>query len=169
MDKSKHSRDTLNKLYTFLMTKLPNFNYILFYGSLLGLIREGDFIENDDDIDVLLSIKDRAKLINRLQQLRLEITVNELSIIQFLIEGIGHIDVYFYEDRNTDILIKWDGNLLFSKNDIWPLRNTRFKNFFINIPYNSEKILEETYGANWRTPLDKSSYDWNLITTVRKL
>jgi len=169
MEKTKHTRDNLNKLYQFIMTRLHKFNFILFYGSLLGFIREGDFIENDDDIDLLLSIRDRASLINRVQQLGLKITINELSIIQVVIENLGHVDIYFYESINTDIIIKWDGNLLFSKNDIWPLKKTKFKNFLINIPYNSEKILQETYGLNWKIPLQKDSYDWNLITNVRRL
>ena len=136
---------------------------------MLGLIREGDFIENDDDIDLLLHIRDRGKLLYKLNQLNIKITVNEVSIIQVMIENFGHVDIYFYEYRNTDILIRWDGNLLFSYNDIFPLKKVNFKGITINIPFNSEKVIEDTYGKNWRIPLKKDEYDWNLITNVRKI
>lgn len=169
MTKHTHTKTQLSELYTFIMSKLGHFDFILFYGSLLGFIREGDFIENDDDIDVLLPFKDREKFLYTVKRLNLKITVEELTIVQIYVDNLGHFDVYFYENRGLDILLRWDGNLLYLKNDIWPLKKVIFKNYKINIPFNSEKLLNEIYGNNWRIPLHKDEYDWNNINNVRHL
>lgn len=169
MSKLYKTKDELNELYKYMLRRLPNFQFIIFYGSLLGYVRENDFIENDDDIDMLLPFKDRERYIFAINQLNLTITVNELSIIQINVDNLGICDVYFYENRGPDILIRWDNTQLFSKNDIWPLKRVLFKNYYINIPKNSIKILKEIYGENWNVPTKKEDYDWNKITNVRRL
>ena len=169
MDKEKRSKESLFTLYNYIMQRLPQFPFILFYGSLLGYIREGGFIEGDDDIDVLLPVRERNRLLYAIQRLSLSVTVNERGIIQTYVPNMGCVDIYFYEDRNLDILIPWDGNLLFSKQDIWPLKRVTFHGHKINIPYNSEKILQETYRTNWRVPIKKDEYTWESIHSVRKL
>ena len=45
-----------------------NISYCLAYGSLLGAVRDGGQIPWDYDIDVVISIKDREKLIDCLKQ-----------------------------------------------------------------------------------------------------
>ena len=44
---------------------LEGLDYFVFYGTLLGLVREGDILENDDDIDILVDRKHLAELIER--------------------------------------------------------------------------------------------------------
>ena len=41
--------------------------FILFYGSLLGAVREHDFITHDEDIDVVMYKSDMQKFIHRTQ------------------------------------------------------------------------------------------------------
>ena len=45
----KNFLDILN-----IINRIPNFNYWISYGSLLGLIRDGELIEWDDDIDICI-------------------------------------------------------------------------------------------------------------------
>ena len=66
-----------------------------------------------------------------------------------------------------NIRINWDGKLLFSKDDILPLTKVLFKNHYVYIPKNSEKICQITYGDNWRIPINKKNYKWSEITKVK--
>ena len=55
--KTKKSREELSKLWNkyipiFLKYNIP---LTIFYGTLLGYHREQNFIENDDDIDIILN------------------------------------------------------------------------------------------------------------------
>lgn len=74
--------------------------------------------------------------------------------------------IYIYDDEEEDILIKHDGNLLFSKKDMLPLKSVKFYDLDILIPNNSDAILKQTYGDNYMTPRPKN-YNWYAITNVR--
>jgi phosphorylcholine metabolism protein LicD len=57
-------REHLIFIFQYIMNFLSkaNLTFILFYGSLLGYLRDGNFIDNDDDIDILMDKKDMDKL-----------------------------------------------------------------------------------------------------------
>ena len=38
-----------------------NIEYFMFYGSLLGIVREGNILEMDDDIDICVNLKHREQ------------------------------------------------------------------------------------------------------------
>ena len=44
---------------------LDGLDYFIFYGTLLGLVREGDILEKDDDIDIMVDLKHFEELIDR--------------------------------------------------------------------------------------------------------
>ena len=131
MTGSKKSQTELNALYTNIMEFMKNCNIqlILFYGSLLGYYRENNFIEGDDDIDFIISENDYQILLQYLKtnkNSKIKIELNHNQLIQLFYNGIGPFDVYVYNNYNDDILLKWDGNLLFSKSDIFPLKPVLF-------------------------------------------
>lgn len=167
MAADKISREKLNQVFSYMMRLLSSLECIIFYGTLLGYIRGGDFIDGDDDIDILLPFKQREKFMFIIKNANIPIIVEDLFFIQIMVKDIGPFDVYLYENRPSDILIRWDGNLLFSKNIIFPLKKVNYKGFNVFIPNNSEKVLSETYGENWKTPISKNEYDWKTITNVR--
>src|SRR5579863_7189672 len=113
--KSKH---VLGQLYDAIMKIFvgSDFDFVLFHGSLLGYVREGDFIEGDDDIDVLMSRKKRSDLIRFIKENRIKTGLVLSDIIQLYYEDIGPFDIYLYDELEDDILLKWDGNLLYKKN-----------------------------------------------------
>ena len=173
----KKSKDQLLLLYCSVMDFLHecNIKLTLFYGSLLGYHRDNDFIEGDDDVDFIIS-EDDYRILSRYLALNLnrnpKIKVINLKnqLIQFFYEGLGPFDIYIYGTVNDDILLQWDGNLLFSKSDVFPLQKVIFKNFDVYIPNNTNKIVVDTYGINWRVPQVKNiDYIWSRINTVRKL
>lgn len=155
--------------YTCTMFQKHNINFIPFYGTLLGIIREKDFIKNDDDVDILMDFDDYERLKNMITEEKIKTKRYTERIIQlYLPNKLGPIDIYTYHKLEKDILIKWDGMLLYSKEDIFPLNKITFKGFEIDIPCNSHKILKETYGKNYLTPISKKKYNWGKINTVRK-
>ena len=177
MTKNNKTINELNLLYTNIMEFLKNCNIklILFYGSLLGYYRDNSFINMDDDIDVIISDNDFKILLayiknNNIATYNIKIGINYPNLIQLFYNDIGPFDIYRYEYHNNDILIKWDGNLLYEKNIIYPLKQVKFNNYDIYIPNLTEKILLMTYGENWTIRQTKNiDYVWNNINTVRKL
>jgi phosphorylcholine metabolism protein LicD len=145
-----------------------NLDFIPFYGTLLGIIRDNDFIDEDDDIDILVHFDDYTKILKMIKEDKLKTRkINEKIIQLFHPSGIGPIDIYFYHKFGEDILIKWDGNLLYSQKYIFPLKNIIFKNEHI-IPFDSNEILKQTYGKNYLTPIKKHEYNWYKIHNVRR-
>jgi phosphorylcholine metabolism protein LicD len=164
----KKTREQLQILFSRVMFWLQDIPLIAFYGTLLGIIRESNLIEGDDDIDVIVHKSYREKIISKLSKSNLRITINQPSILQIYDKDIGPFDIYFYEDIGNDILLKWDGNLLYRKNNIFPLLSQQFYGYTIYIPHNSNHILQETYGEKWHIPALKESYNWAMINYVRK-
>jgi phosphorylcholine metabolism protein LicD len=165
----------LTLLYTKIMELLKNCNIqlILFYGSLLGYYRDNNFIDGDDDIDVIISNNDYDILLRYLytnMDSNIKFGIKNGNIIQLYYNNIGPFDIYKFINYDDNILIKQDGNLLFNKQHIFPLKKILFNNFNIFIPNNSEKIILDTYGSNWKIPQIKGvDYHWDKINNVKKL
>ncbi len=160
----KKDRKTLKLLFQKVMDFLKdyinknNVQLSLFYGSLLGYTREKNFIENDDDIDAIIDIKHRDSLkkycIENSKKYDIKIGINKDGIIQLFYKDIGPFDIYFYKDipNTNDVYILWDGNPIFSKDDLLEFKKVIFHDREIFIPKNNEKILEQYYGKSWKTP-----------------
>lgn len=175
MGGNKKTKEELVILYNIIMNFLLNcdIQLVLFYGSLLGYYRDNNFINMDDDIDAIISRNDYyilLKYISENKDISINIGINNDSILQLFYNKMGPFDIYIFDYHNDDILIKWDGNLLFKKNDIFPLKKVLFNNFNIFIPNNTTDILLNIYGENWKIPQIKNvDYNWNDINNVRKL
>ncbi len=175
----KKDRETLKLLFQKVMDFLKDYidknnaQFCLFYGSLLGYIREKNFIENDDDIDVIIDIKHRESLkkycLENSKKYDIKIGINKDGIIQLFYKDIGPFDIYFYKDipNTNDVYILWDGFPIFSKDDLIEFKKVIFHDREIFIPKNNEKILEKSYGKNWKTPTDKKDYNWYKIHSLK--
>jgi phosphorylcholine metabolism protein LicD len=162
---TKKSRKQLITLYKNIMEFLKgaNVKLILFYGSLLGYCRESNFIIGDDDIDVIVSRNDFIKLKKYIDEnisKHPKITKGIIhdDIMQLNYDNIEPFDIYAYDYHNNMILLKWEGNAVYEKKYILPLKNIIFNDYNINIPNNMIEIIEQTYGNNWHIPLNKGQY-----------
>ena len=71
MGGSPKSIKQLQKLYSYFIKILlkHNIDFILFYGTVLGIVRENDFIYGDDDIDVIIDKKYYNKILKIISNL----------------------------------------------------------------------------------------------------
>ena len=56
MNKTKHQIIYLKNLI-FFSKKFKKYKPVIFYGTLLGIVRENSIIKNDDDIDLLVDYR----------------------------------------------------------------------------------------------------------------
>ena len=162
---------------------LNNDEYFVFYGTLLGLVRENDIIDNDDDIDILVDIKNRDEVISKIEKSNLEIDYSNpynntpffLQVSNMLENVKTYIDVYFYENYdNLDYLVeranfhqRWNDpsqSLHIPKKLIFPIKKEVFFNTKISLPNENIKICEFLYGYDWKKKLSKKN-DYKIIIT----
>ena len=161
-------------LYKNIMDYLKNINIklILFYGSLLGYIRNNNFILDDDDIDVLIYQHDliilQKYIKNNNNNTNIRIGIFDNKIVQLFWNDIGPFDIYvieYYIDNNINkLLLRWEDNSLFDINHIEPVKKILLHDYEIFIPNKSEILLEIIYGKDWIIPINRSEYNSSLNT-----
>ena len=155
---------------------LKGIEHFVFFGTLLGLVREGDIIPHDDDVDFYVPIEQGDALIERLKTTDFSIGLNTdgkpeqpLCTVRAykFIDGMElDIDFYLYQSNpETDCIIeRWnisgkpdnkDTHLHIPKSMIFPLKTQRFFDCDIAMPAKGEDLCEFLYGKDWRTPLRK--------------
>jgi hypothetical protein len=170
------SRD-LNRANLIEMSEiLFDIEHFAFFGTVLGLNRESDIIENDDDIDFLLDFNNRDALINRLKNSPLDIDLEKpLNKTNFFLQATREqggvetfVDFYFYENNAAaDFIVeRWNffGRvedptfaIHIPKKFVFPISKEEYFGVKVNVPHNKDAICEFLYGPNWRNPLKKKS------------
>jgi hypothetical protein len=142
--------------------KAVDLRYFLIFGTLLGAIREKDFIVYDDDIDLGIYIEDTDKLINALTIL----TKDYGFVISKISTSCESVTIY-YQNIIIDIGLFHRDKKVYIYNDFFenkiPIRfldqleKTNLFNREFLVPYDVENYLSFMYGKNWRVPTQK----WN--------
>jgi len=153
--------------------KIMDRHYITFtlaYGTLLGAIRENDFITHDEDIDVAILDENRDNFLNILSDFIEDgfIIGRYADDILSLIRNGEYIDIYIFRKRlfgyrefaNEKLKEKYLIDLV-----EYDFMDSRFK-----IPKESEEYLIEHYGENWRVPVkDAHACNPNLYLSIKNL
>lgn len=162
LSSKQNKKILLNRIdYLTQILKDKNYNLILLYGTLLGFVRDKNFINNDHDVDIgiILENDDIRELKNLFTYLKKE----QCTITKtYSSKGQYHIKII---DRTLDLWIVWIKNdKLFvsdsiygelNKEDLLPLKQIKINNYYFQIPNNPEKLFNFWY-ENWRIKSDKT-------------
>ena len=160
----------------FFTNIIKDIEYFVFFGTLLGLVREKSLIKNDDDIDFYVNIKERNKLIKILKDnsinVDLELKVNKnksfLQVKREINSKSAIVDFYFFEDDLDEhhIIEKWNfeggthipsKHLRIPKIFTHPIQEKEINSIKINFPAEPIYLCEFLYGKNWRVKMDKDT------------
>ena len=157
----------ISTLFERARTDIKNkFGYDLFptYGTMLGAVREGDFIGHDNDFDSVYISRETSS-----EKVRQEF----VDICEFLIdEGYSvfskktHIWVrvpdtkykfdifysYFTPEGKYKLSYGYHGEELDRSNEFFELVDHKINDLTIQIPKNSEEMLGQIFGDDWRIP-----------------
>lgn len=139
------------------------------YGTLLGWMREGTFLEHDDDIDIAVaSGTDAEKVVAAMAE-------QGLSYIQFTWGARGTVNQKFVTDRGVMVDIFYlftEGNHRMDEYKVvghslargsHPLRGVEMiaragLDVLVPVPTDPESYLAHLYGQDWQTPV--TQWDW---------
>ena len=139
------------------------------FGTLLGLIRDKNPIEGDDDIDIVISVQDKSELLKILKKNDYRVLMNHEYFVQvehnehviadyylykndikFTTKDYAVVDFYLYKEyvnETYDICIPWEQFPI----KFYPIKKIEWNGLFVNIPQDSIKVLEDFY-ESWKTP-----------------
>ncbi|MDE6648817.1 MAG: LicD family protein [Muribaculaceae bacterium] len=136
------------------------------FGSLLGIIRDNDFISWDEDIDLYL-LKEQEDAFDALLPILKDkgfelIRYERRGLYSFMRNG-EYMDVYVLEDVGGGI--RHTGATFLFDEDFTDTVNHVFKGININIPQNTDRHLTLLYG-DWKTPVQYADFE---LGTLAKL
>ena len=157
-----------------LISELINtLDYILFYGTLLGVTRSGVTIPGDDDIDIIMKIEDRDKVISLIISAGFPVELNSWpnNISECFLQcklknefGVGFVDFYFVSELGSHMIDSWSfwgmpaNPLCYIKIDrkwLIDVDLLPFGGSKIKVPKERKHVLEYLYGSSWSQPLKK--------------
>ena len=157
---NQQDMDNILKLSSKLLEDC-GIGFTLAFGTLLGAVREGNFIKNDDDVDIIVT--DEEKLYNSLPYLwEHGLYINRIfktALYTFHAEAInGHIDMYILRPIDRWLYRNWCVSIrghyapkrFFEEGvdkDGYSIGNVCFP-----CPKHPENLLEWWYGKTWRIP-----------------
>ena len=152
---------TSNSVFKTLFGK----DLFICYGTLLGCIRDGDFIAHDDDVDVCF-LSDATNTEDAAEDFAHVVRALRARGERVRWPGSAH----FHWNR-LDVFIAWfeEGKLYMynaggecARDAVLPLRSRTFLGHRVLVPRRSEMVLQLIYGSGWRTP--DPMFQWRVPT-----
>jgi hypothetical protein len=137
-----------------------NIKYQLAFGTLLGAIRDKDFISHDEDIDLAFLSEDKTNVLNILPQLIAEgfiVARYDRKGLISVIRNDEYTDFYFFKPYR-DGFRSCSGIICPSTF----LENTTmidFKGTIFPVPIDYVNFFRYQYGEDWETPIQYANYE----------
>ncbi len=137
-------------------------NFGLIYGTLLGAVRERDFIEHDEDIDLFVLEEDKNLLLNlifELRQIGFEIARYDRRGLLSIIRNNEYIDFYIFSKFKQGVRTCCGECVIES----FLLNTTQieFLSGMFVVPLKYVEFLEFQYGTDWKTPVIYANFNKN--------
>lgn len=156
IDKEK-SFENLKLLKKLLDSKQIEFQ--LAYGTLLGAIREGDFITHDEDIDLIILNEHKQALLDLLPLLKsfgFEVARYDRRGLLSLIRNDEYIDLYFFS--KLDDKVRTCSGMLCPSTFIENTTTILFRGESFLAPSDYIGFFEFEYGKTWNTPIQWANF-----------
>ncbi|MDD7531035.1 MAG: LicD family protein [Prevotellaceae bacterium] len=143
----------------FLFKKIceaNNIDFLLFFGTLLGAVRDKDFISHDEDIDLALLDSDLPRFLSILFELRkhgFEVVRYERRGFMSIIRKSEYIDLYFFSIHPNHPDLRYLARDIFPKEYVEQRSTINFLGETFFVPADSVGFLASYYGENWQTPI----------------
>jgi len=149
--------------------KLP---FLLFFGTLLGAVREHDFISHDEDIDLVMQKSDMPRFLDMLFQLRdvgFEIARYERRGFLSIIRKGEYIDIYFFATYEKDPTLMYCCQDICERRFVEDTMPMTFLGQTYLAPREYEAYLAHQYGDDWRTPSQKFQFGLSKAAKLKQL
>lgn len=164
--------DLLNYLHTLFLEN--DIEYYLAYGTLLGIIRDGELIPWDDDIDIQVKSEHQKKLEATFLNIEKKLVDSQPSVkLEFIVNQENIVTHRIIVKQNDKIIFNVDFTFLENKEDYYlenninkyelkyynkPI-NIKWKSIWLCIPNNHIELLEYIYGERWKIPNKNFTFD----------
>lgn len=146
-----------------------NLTFGIIFGTMLGAMREHDFITHDEDIDLFILDKDRDKFKSMLFELR----ENGFELIRWdrrntlcsVMRQGEYLDIYIF-DKLTEDTYETVGHPCPSKY-LENLAPVDFQGDKFLGPAEAEEYLYYQFGKNWRTPLKTKDFGMSWTKKIK--
>ena len=147
------------KLLKSILTEY-GITFQLHAGTLLGAVRDHDFIDHDEDIDLAFLDEDRERvlaILPILEESAFKVCRFDRRDLISVIRNGEYIDLYFYKPYN-DILRSCSGWLVKSEHLEKSIEYSFQRDNYL-IPEKWEEYLIAEYGNNWNIPIKWNNYN----------
>ncbi len=139
-----------------------NLKFSLSFGTLLGAIREHDFITHDEDIDLVVLEEDKELFLDVLYDLQKVgfslIRYDRRGTVYSIMRNGEYIDIYIFW-RLQEGVRKCFENAVYPEKYFIELTEYNFLGAKFMVPRDYIECLEFTYGENWGTPVQYANFE----------
>lgn len=123
-------------------------------GSLLGAMREHDFITHDEDIDLNILEEEKQQFfmaLHDLEKLGFKVARYDRRGLLSIIRNGEYIDFYIFSPYKDNL--RYCSGMIFPKQFVEDLKTMQFKGETFYVPRETEEYLVFEYGTDWKTPV----------------